>query len=118
MFASGLVVDGLHAFNNNLWTACDTVNGWGSKLDPEESNDLLKRDWVRRAKKFAENYFDNDLLEMTNCLKDVFNLHKWQNITRTIQQIDFAVELNQRVYTEVDTIGAQGCSGGACEVNF
>ena len=27
MFASGLIVEGLHAFNDNLWVACDTVNG-------------------------------------------------------------------------------------------
>ena len=25
LFASGLIVDGLHYFNNNLWAACDAV---------------------------------------------------------------------------------------------
>jgi ribonucleoside-diphosphate reductase alpha chain len=118
LFASGLIVDGLHAFSNNLWTACDTLNGWGVELDPEDSGDLLKRDWIRRARKFADSYFDGDVLDMTNCLKDVYNLHKWSVITKTIKPMDFAQELNKRTYTEVDTMGAQGCSGGACEVSF
>ncbi|MBG23753.1 MAG: hypothetical protein CMF22_10560 [Idiomarinaceae bacterium] len=118
MFASGLIVDGLHAFNQNLWTACDTVNGWGEKLDPEKSSDLLKRDWVRRAKKFADNYFDGDIIEMTNCLKDCFNFHKWKTIERQIKPINFAKQMEERSYTEIDTMGAMACSGGACEINF
>jgi len=118
MFASGLIVDGLYAFNNNLWTACDTVLGWGLKLDPEASEDLLRRDWVRRAKKFAKNYFNGDEMVMTNCLKDCYNLHKWHNIMLTIEPIDFAKQLMERSYTEVDTMGAQGCSGGVCEIVF
>ncbi len=118
MLASGLVVDGCHAFNNNLWVACDTVLGFGMELDEEDSSHLLMRDWVRRAKKFAKTYFDGDLQKMTFCLKDVHNLHKWENITRNLKDIDFSSELDEQVYTEVDTMGAQGCSGGACEVSF
>ena len=118
IFASGLIVDGLHAFNNNLWVACDTVNGWGVKLDPEAKEDLLKRDWVRRAKKYAQNYFNNDVLEMTNCLKDCFNLHKWKTIERTMQNVDFSVELQEKKFVEVDGMGAQSCSGGACELSW
>lgn len=118
MFASGLIVDGLAAFNHNLWVACDTANGWGVKLDEESKEDLLKRDWVRRAKKYAKNYFNGDILEMTNCLKDCYNLHKWKTIERTIQPIDFSVELNAKSFVDVDSMGAQACSGGACEINW
>ena len=32
LMASGLIVDGLHAFNNNLWAACDCTLGFGEKL--------------------------------------------------------------------------------------
>ncbi len=32
LYASGLIVDGLDAFDNNLWAACDTVLGFGMKL--------------------------------------------------------------------------------------
>jgi ribonucleoside-diphosphate reductase alpha chain len=118
MFASGLIVDGLAAFNHNLWVACDTANGWGVKLDEESKEDLLKRDWVRRAKKYAKNYFNGDILEMTNCLKDCYNLHKWKTIERTMQPIDFSVELNAKSFVDVDSMGAQACSGGACEINW
>lgn len=118
MFASGMIVDALKAFGNNLWVACDTVNGWGVKIDPESSADLLKRDWVRRAKKFAKNYFEGDILEMTDCLKDCYNLHKWHSITKSMQNINFSKELKERHYTDVDTIGAVACSGGVCEITF
>ena len=118
MFASGLVVDGCHAFNNNLWMACDTTMGMGLVLDEEDSEHLLMRDWVRRAKKFAKTYFDGDLLKMTFCLKDVHNLHKWESITRNLKPIDFTTQLDKQVYTEVDSMGAQGCSGGVCELVF
>lgn len=118
MFASGLIVDGLSAFGNNLWVACDTANGWGVKLNEQNKEDLLKRDWVRRAKKFAENYFNGSILEMTNCLKDCFNLHKWKTIERTMQPIDFSKELHVKQFVSVDSMGAQACSGGACEITF
>lgn len=118
MFASGLIVDGCHAFNNNLWTACDTALGFGKTLSEDDSSHLLMRDWVRRAKKFAKTYFNDDLLKMTFCLKDVHNLHKWEGITRSLTEINFSGELDQQVYTEIDTMGAQGCNGGACEISF
>lgn len=118
MFASGLVVDGCHAFNGDLWKACSTALGVGEKLSEDNSSDLLKRDWVRRANKFADNFFGGDKLKMSYCLKDAHNLHKWESITRDLKPIDFSVELNQQTYTEVDTMGAAGCSGGMCEVSF
>lgn len=85
MFASGLIVDGQHAFDNNLWNACDCVLGVGEKLEsdlvepqyPQRRNfaelskyfklkdefekNRLKIDWVRRLKKFASRYFGFDI---------------------------------------------------------
>jgi len=118
LFASGLVVDALHAFNENLWIACDTAMGYGMKLDDENSSDILKRDWVRRAQKFAKNYFNNDMQKMTFCLKDCYNLHKWNNIVRSIQPIEFANDLSQKVYIEADSMASAGCTGNQCEVTF
>lgn len=118
LFASGLVVDALHAFNENLWIACDTAMGYGMKLDEENSSDILKRDWVRRANKFAVSYFDNDMQKMTFCLKDCYNLHKWNNIVRSMQSIDFAKDLSQKSFIEVDSLAGATCSGGQCEVVF
>lgn len=118
MFASGLVTGALQAFGNNLWMACDTVQGWGLKLDPEDSSDLLKRDWVRRAKKFADANFGGDLLKLTFMLKDTYNLHKWVAIKQNWVDVDFSTDLNQQTYTDVDGLGAQGCAGGVCEISF
>lgn len=135
MFASGLIVDAHKAFNGNLWAACDTVAGWGEDLDPESSDDLLKRDWVRRAEKFARNYFGADpnfedddpkgatkyidgVIEMTNCLKDCHNFHKWKTIERTIKNIDFSKELNKKEFVEVDTMAGANCAGGACDISM
>lgn len=118
MFASGLIVDGLHAFDNDLWQARSTVVGHGLKLDPESSGDLLRRDWVRRANKYTKNYFGGDTQLMTDCLKDCFNLHKWKTIEREIKPIDFARELGEQQYTDINTMGAQACAGGACSIEF
>lgn len=120
VFASGLIVDGNHAFSNDLWLACDTALGWGKAKDlkHETSDNMMQRDWVRRAKKFAKNYFDGDVYQMTCCLKDVHNLHRWEGIFRELHVIDYATELKEKVYTEVDTMGAQACSGDSCEINI
>lgn len=117
LFASGLVVEALHAFNQNLWMACDTAMGFGLQLS-EDSADVLKRDWVRRAKKFANNYFDGDLTKMTFCLKDCYNLHKWNTIKNTMVNIDFVNDLHEKTYTDADTLVAEGCAGGFCDVQF
>lgn len=117
MFASGLIVDGLHAFNNNLWLACDTLLGFGLQLS-EDSVDLLKRDWVRRADKFAKNYFKGDINLMIECLKDCHNLHRWTSIMNTMQEIDFTQVLSKQTYVDANTMGSQACSGGACEITF
>lgn len=118
MLASGLIVDGLTAFNQNLWVACDTVNGWGEILSPDSKEHLLKRDWVRRSKNFASNYFNGNVLEMTNCLKDCYNLHKWMTIQRTMKDISFEKELTEKSFVDADTLAGASCAGGACEINW
>lgn len=117
MFASGLIVDGLHAFNDNLWQACNTALGQGLTLT-DESSDLLKRDWVRRFRKFALNFFDGDELKTTFCLKDCYNLHKWVGIEKSMKAIDFPAVLSARKFVDADTLASQACAGGACEVSF
>lgn len=118
LLASGLIVEGLHAFNNNLWLACDTVLGFGIEVSDSDSKDLLKRDWIRRATKFADNYFSGNILKMTNCLKDCYNFHKWWSIENSFRYVDFINELSEPKFIEVDTMGSQGCVGGACEISF
>lgn len=170
LYASGLIVDGLDAFENNLWAGCSAVLGQGTKLsytkeeveqEIEEGdikilwenlgmqgralNALVKvgekpdvvdykeymdsrirstifkayekADWVRRAKSFANKFFKGDLVKMTYCLKDVYNNHKWDKITRTMKEIDWQSLDLPPSYVEVDQIGAIACSGiNGCEI--
>ena len=74
--------------NNNLWEACDRVLFPQTDEIGHESN-FHQDDWARRAAKFADNYFGSDIGQMTHCLKDIHNYHKWVNIFRTLKSIDW-----------------------------
>ncbi len=53
----------------------------------------------------------------SECLKDVYNLHKWINIRNSLKkELKWEELLTEKKYTDVDTIAAQACSGGACEI--
>lgn len=117
IFAAGLVVDALGAFEN-LWVAIDTAKGIGEDISNENSKTLLKRDWVRRFEAFARNYLNDDLGITEQCLKDSYLLHKWGKIMKNYTPIDWTKELTYKKYTDVDTLGAAACSGGACEIDF
>ena len=112
IFASGLVVEALRAFNNNLWNACATAYGLGEDIKSEDNENLLKRDWVRRFNKFALNYFANDMKRAEYCLKDVYLLHKWEKIQQHFVDINWIDELVEKKYIDVDQLGAAACSPG------
>ena len=114
MFASGLVVDGIHAFDD-LWVACAYTRQKDVVFDDHRA--AIKHDWIRRFFKFAKNYFDSDLQKCEECLKDVYLLHKWETIKRQLSQSypDFS-KMTNKEYVDVDTLGAQACSGGVCEI--
>lgn len=116
LFASGLIVDGLHAFRH-LWTACNYVL-YNTEINQEEPDYLIKKDWVRRAKQFAERYFNSDLNKMCNCLKDVSLYHRWIEINREFKPIDFIDSDLKPTYTDVDKIGAIACSGDQCTIQI
>lgn len=144
VMASGLIVDGLHAFKDNLWVACDAALDRGEPLkEPESQKKLskvlqeeeqwdspdeekqawseisdwvLKVDWVRRAKQFANRYFNNDIKKMTYCLKDVSNWKYWCDLKREYKEVDYTT-----MYEETDdTTNSMewACAGGACEINY
>ena len=112
VFASGLVVDALKAFPN-LWIACSTALGFGEDISSlGEDHDLIhKRDWVRRFKKFSDNYFKGDLKQAEYCLKDVYNLHKWEKIQQNLNAVEFEKTLTEKKYIDIDTTGAAACVG-------
>ena len=117
IFASGLVVDALNAFDN-LWTACSTAHGFGDDLTLDSAENAMKRDWVRRFNNFANNYLNSDTKQAEYCLKDSYLLHKWNKINQNFKPIDWVEDLTEKRYTEVDTMGAAACAGGACEIDF
>ena len=118
LFASGLIVDALHAFDNDLWDACQAVIDRDFELSGDRHKVLLKKDVVRRIKKFAKSYFKNDFNIVISCLKDVHLFHKWSIITRDYKKIDFTEIDFKPNFIAVDTLGAVSCSGGACEITF
>ncbi|QIG70648.1 ribonucleoside-triphosphate reductase protein [Rhizobium phage RHph_I1_18] len=112
IFAAGLVVDALKVFPN-LWNAI-TIAKNPSSVNQE---DLDKQgDWIRRFHKFADTYFDGDVKITDMCLKDVYLLHRWYKIQQNYQEIDFVSSLGEKSYTDINTMGAIACSGGACEI--
>ncbi len=157
ILASGLVVDGLHAFDGDLWKGCEQALGTGKPLEATEEpveptkparkgfktdkafagaltdyaiqlnlfyqemwvyrQNEAKRDWARRIKQFAERYFTNDIRRATYCLKHVSLWHTWLSIKRTHQPVDWSMAKEEtQDYVKADTLGAQACSGGQCEI--
>lgn len=120
VLASGLVVDGLHYFENNLWQACDTLINMGTDyalpITGTREQVLLKKYWLDRAKKFAKNYFKGDLRKMVYCLKDVHLFHKWETVTRQFREVNFGEILDKPQFKDISDYGAISCSGGSCEI--
>lgn len=131
LFASGLIVDGLHAFDNDLWAACDCALGRGQKLDIPQPTDitdekafaayqaqvktiLAKKDWVRRAQKFAKNYFAGDVRRMSYCLKRVNNCKLWEDLTREYLPVDYTTMFEESDNTKL--VDAVACAGGKCDL--
>ena len=117
IFASGLVVDALKVYNN-LWDACSTAQGYGIDISLESSENSARADWNRRFDNFANNYLKGDVKRAEHCLKDAYLLHKWNKIQANLKPIDWREGLTAKKYTDVDTLGAAACAGGACEIDF
>ena len=130
IYASGLIVDGLHAFHNNLWRACDAALGVFEVQEPkvpEKLNDEimqklqlewvncnLQKDWVRRAKQFAERHLKGNVKELTYLLKDINNNKLWEDLSRVHKDVDYT-----DMYEEEDNTKLMeniACAGGACSV--
>ena len=115
LFAAGLIVDTRQSGFRDLWEATMIAS-----MPPEHQGEVsdLRAEWIRRFVKFASNYFMDDLHETANCLKDVFLLHKWTKIQQNITPVDFASQLEEKRFTDIDTMGAVACQGGECEITF
>lgn len=116
LLISGLIVDGLHYFNDNLWNACDMILKRDIELIGTPEKVLLQKYWLKRAKKFAKNYFKNDLKKLVYCIKDVHLFHKWKTIGRQFKSVKFDEILTKPTYKEVSEFGAVACNGNSCEI--
>ena len=116
LFASGLIVDGLHYFEGNLWQACDCALDKTIPVVGTREQVLLKKSWLDRAKKFAKNYFKGDMKKMVYCLKDVHLSHKWETINRQMKDVDFSKILPKPEYVSPDKYAGVACSGSSCEI--
>jgi ribonucleoside-diphosphate reductase alpha chain len=116
LFISGLIVDGLHYFNENLWTACELLQDKSIPVTGTREQVMLRKYWIARAKQFANNFFDGDLQKTIYCLKDVHLLHKWEVINRTFHPVDFGKILTMPTYKSVSDYAATACSGNQCEI--
>jgi ribonucleoside-diphosphate reductase alpha chain len=116
MFASGLIVDGLHCFDDDLWEACDCVLNRDKKIEGTRYGVMLKKDWVRRVRGFSKNYFKGNIEETIYCLKDVTLWFKWNKINKTFKDVDFQKILTRPTYNNVSNYASQACSGGACDI--
>lgn len=113
MFASGLIVDTFTGFKD-LWEACMIAQSETDFGDKEKSD--LRAEWIRRFRKYAENYFEGDMKKAEYCLKAVYLLHKWVKIQQNLHFINFARDLETKQYIDIDTMGSAACIGGACEI--
>ena len=116
VFASGLIVDGLHDFDDDLWDACNAVVDPNYVLDGTRRQVLLKKEWIRRAKSFAKKFFKGNLKEMVYCLKDVHLFHKWSEVNREFKGCNIFEAQLKPEYVDADTLGSAGCVGGVCEM--
>ena len=116
VFMSGLIVDGLHYFHGDLWEATEHVKNPDKKLDGTREQTLLKKDWIRRVKKYAKNYFKKDLEQTIYCMKDVHLWHKYNTVNRIFRPIDFQDILTKPDYEDIDKYGSLACSGGKCSI--
>ncbi len=127
IMSSGLIVDGMKAFDDNLWVACDATLGRGEDLEAPTDPTMPKRvreamesvrheklDWVRRARKFSANYFLGDTLKMTRCLKRVHTCKQWEDLQREYQPVDYTLFFEEDDNTEVQQTIA--CGGGKCDI--
>jgi ribonucleoside-triphosphate reductase len=133
LFAAGVVTRALDAFGD-LWKAVSTAQGYGEDLSLPTHENAAKRDWVRQFVKFAANHFpmeqqlevaelvyvqQGDLNKTGDLLKDVYNLHKWEKITRTLDtNVDIRDFVGAKQYVDVGTLSGAACAGGECEIQF
>lgn len=131
--ASGLVVDGLYAFGDNLWAACDEAIGVTDLEEPfvdieqatasevfEHERKMLtwhkKKDWCRRVQQFADRYLEGDNRQATYLMKDVHNWKLWCDLQREYKNVDYTLLYENEDNTTLEQTIA--CGDGKCDLSY
>ena len=109
LFVSGLIEVALNLWEDDLWSACDSLLGIGTRARGNG-----KRNWVNRCTKFANRYFEGDLKKLTYCMKDVYNWKEWVDLKREYKDVDYTEVIEKEDNTELQQ--AIACAGGVCEI--
>jgi len=110
-FASGIIEAALTSFKGDLWSASDCLLGIGAPL---HTVDYVQQRWLTAAIKFADSHFEGNVRKMTYCLKDIYNLHLWEKLSKEYQEVDWTTMVEDRDYIDFQQDSA--CAGGACEM--
>ncbi len=108
LFAGGMIEYALQSCDNNLWRACDIA------LDKED--DVAHIAWKTKIQKFAGRYFAGNLRNACYCLKEVFLLKKWFDISREHKPIDYTTMTETENHNQFEQSIA--CAGGQCEIQI
>ena len=109
MFVSGLIEVALNLWEDNLWTACDSMLGLGDKIKGNG-----KKEWALRCQRFADKYMDGDVKRLTYCMKDVYNWKEWVDVKRSYQAVEYTTCIEEHDNTKLEQELA--CAGGKCEL--
>ena len=109
LFVSGLIEIALDLWEDNLWAACDSLNGMGKQARGD-----AKRNWIAKCKKFARKYMGGDVKKLTYCMKDVYNWKEWVDLNREYKEVDYTNVTEEQ--DNVEPIQEIACSGGVCEI--
>ena len=109
LFVSGLIEVALNLWEDNLWSACDSLLGVGAKIKGNG-----KKEWADRCKKFADRYFEGDLRKLTYCMKDVYNWKEWVDLNREFTKVDYTEVIEEENNVKPEQEWA--CAGGKCDI--
>jgi ribonucleoside-diphosphate reductase alpha chain len=122
LFASGLVDVAMGLFED-LWAACDTAlgspMGYGVDMSQPTLNAMHRKSqvsWCSAVKKLANHYFNDDVKRATYCLKDLYLLARWNQLTASWMPVDYTQMIEEENNVKLE--GTIACAGGSCEVSF
>lgn len=75
----------------------------------------MRKDWVRRFKKFTINYFNGNEQLCANCLKHVNIFHTWQKI-KNKESIEWQSVRWEHEIRDAGSDVATACMGGKCSI--